>query len=146
MNSTTSQISCGISTTDPSACLGLEIRLDRQVIFDLEHVTNPIQFSYSLGDDEGEHCLEFVMKNKTTNDTTIDSAGNILKDARLIISDITFDEIELNQIFINHAVYTHDFNGSQPETQHKFYGEMGCNGSVSLEFSTPVYLWLLENM
>jgi hypothetical protein len=44
------------------------------------------------------------------------------------------------------AVYTHDFNGTQQEIQDEFYSEMGCNGTVSLKFSTPIYLWLLEHM
>jgi hypothetical protein len=44
------------------------------------------------------------------------------------------------------ATYTHNFNGAGAETQEKFYGEIGCNGIVSLKFSTPIYLWLLEHM
>jgi hypothetical protein len=28
----------------------------------------------------------------------------------------------------------------------KFYGSMGCNGTITFEFNTPFYLWLLENM
>jgi len=49
-------------------------------------------------------------------------------------------------VFIDHATYTHNFNGTQAETTDKFYGEMGCNGTVSLRFTTPIYLWLLETM
>jgi len=44
------------------------------------------------------------------------------------------------------AQYQHDFNGTGNPTIDKFYGEMGCNGTVSLKFTTPIYLWLLENM
>ena len=65
---------------------------------------------------------------------------------RLFQAALAFDEIELKQIFIDHAVYTHNFNGTQTEIQDKFYGEMGCNGTVSFKFTTPVYLWLLENL
>ena len=86
------------------------------------------------------------MKNKTTEHTKIDEQGNIVSDACLTITNLAFDEIELKQIVVDKAVYTHDFNGTQPETQEKFYGAMGCNGTVSLQFSTPMYLWLLENM
>ena len=49
-------------------------------------------------------------------------------------------------MFVEQAVYTHDFNGTSKATENKFYGELGCNGTVSLKFSTPMYLWLLEHM
>lgn len=145
MNNTV-QIACQIDTSDATACLGLEIRLDNTTIFNSEHIRESVKFVYDLADDDGEHVLEFVMKNKTDTHTKIDEQGNIIKDARLIISDLAFDEIALNQMFVNQAVYTHNFNGTQAQTQTKFYGEMGCNGTVSLEFTTPIYLWLLEHM
>lgn len=145
MNNTV-QISCQINTSDALANLGLEIRLDNVVVFNTEHIKESTKFVYALSDDDGDHLLEFVMKHKTDTHTKIDADGNIIEDARLIISDLAFDEIELNQIFVSQAVYTHDFNGTQAQTQTKFYGEMGCNGTVSLEFTTPIYLWLLEHM
>jgi len=146
MSEPTLQISCSIGTTDPLACLGIEIRLDGQAIFLTTHVIDTIDFTYDMSDTDGQHCLEFVMKNKTTEHTTIDAQGNIVKDACLTVSNLTFDKIELKQIFIDQATYTHTFNGTQPKTQDKFYGNMGCNGTVRLDFNTPVYLWLLENM
>ena len=146
MTQPTLQISCSINTTDPLAQLGLEIRLDNQVVFDLEHVTKLVEFKHSISDVDADRCLEFILKNKTTEHTKIDEQGNIISDACLTISNLEFDEIELKQIFVDKAIYTHDFNGTQPEIQDKFYGAMGCNGTVSLKFSTPIYLWLLENM
>jgi hypothetical protein len=44
------------------------------------------------------------------------------------------------------AMYTHNFNSTGPSTQDKFYGELGCNGTVTVKFNTPIYLWLLEHM
>jgi hypothetical protein len=63
----------------------------------------------------------------------------------MIITDLSFDEILLAQIFVDKATYTHNFNGTGEETQEKFYGELGCNGTISLKFTTPIYLWILEN-
>ena len=143
---TTYQLACTIGTTDPNAELGLEIWIDDQQLFSTEHVADTQQLTFDIEEDEAEHELRFVMKNKTFAHTTIDDQGNIISDARLTIADITFDEIKLGQIFVDLATYTHNFNGTQPETVGKFYGEMGCNGSVSLKFATPIYLWLLEHM
>jgi hypothetical protein len=138
--------SCKIGTTDPSAVLGMEIWIDDQKIFDTMHVDAEIECRANISDDDGEHQLRFVMKNKTIDHTQIDEAGQIVKDACLTIKQVTFDEIALGHMFIEQTTYTHDFNGTQPKVTNKFYGSMGCNGTVSLGFTTPIYLWLLEHM
>ena len=144
MNNTVT-ISCTIGTTDPSAELGLEIWLDDQQLFDTNNV-NDQQLEWQVIEDEADHKLRFVMKNKNIEHTKIDEYGKIIQDARITIQNLCFDEIELGQLFIDHAEYTHNFNGTKDIVTDKFYGEMGCNGTVSLKFTTPVYLWLLENM
>lgn len=144
--STTANISCSIGVTDPSANLGLEIWVDDQCLIDTPAITSAASMSFDLDDADGEHELRFILKNKTFDHTELDADGNIVRDARITISDIKFDQIELGQIVTRQAVYTHNFNGTQEETKEKFYGEMGCNGTVSIKFTTPIYLWLLENM
>lgn len=146
MDSTTTQISCKINTTDASARLGLEILLDGVTIFNCEHIQELINFTHDMVDTDDKHQIEFIMKNKTSADTRIDENGNIVKDSVLTLSEVKFDGIELNQIFIDQAVYKHNFNGTGPEILDKFYGQMGCNGTLALEFTTPIYIWLLENM
>lgn len=145
MNTTT--ISCSINTTNPSASLGVEVWIDDRQIYNNDHLTEKWTVSHNIPDDDDcDHVLKIVLKNKTSADTKIDADGNIIEDARIVISDLVFDEIDLGQIFYDHAVYTHDRNGSGETVSEKFYGEMGCNGTVSLPFNTPIYLWLLENM
>jgi len=140
------KLSCCIGTTDASAKLGMEIWLNDHKLFDCDHVTETCQIKHELSDVDGNHELRFVLKNKLPDHTQIDEHGNIVKDARLTVSDLQFEEIELNQVFIDHATYEHNYNNTGPHTAQKFYGEMGCNGIVTLKFSTPIYLWLLENM
>jgi hypothetical protein len=144
--SNTANISCSIGVSDPDAKLGLEIWVDDQCLLDSPAINSVTALSFDLPDDDAEHELRFVMKNKTFNHTELDADGNIVRDARITISNLKFDQIELGQIVTRQAVYTHNFNGTQEETKEKFYGEMGCNGTVALTFTTPVYLWLLENM
>ena len=143
----TYQISCTIGTTDPTAALGLEIWLDTTKLFDTNHVVyDALPLTFELDEDEGAHELRFVMTGKTQDHTKIDETGTIVKDASITVRDVAFEEIELKQLFVDQAVYRHDFNGTQPEIEDKFYGEMGCNGTVSLKFTTPIYLWILDNM
>jgi hypothetical protein len=143
---TNTVISCQIDTTDASAVLGLEVWVDDQKFFDTDHVQAAEKISIELVENESEHELRFVMKNKSSEHTKIDSNGNIIKDASLTITNLTFDEMPLGHMLVDHAAYTHDFNGTGAVTDSKFYSEMGCNGTVSLKFSTPIYLWLLEHM
>ena len=111
------------------------------------HINDPVDFEYQINDDnEAEHVLEFVMTSKTAEFTQIDELGNIVNDALLSVKTIEFDGIDIFQTFSDLSVYSHNFNGTQPETQEKFYGNIGCNGRVAFKFTTPFYLWLLENM
>jgi hypothetical protein len=142
----TTTISCTLNTTNPEAALGFEAWVDDQKLFDTNHVQAQHPVVIEIADDDAEHELRFVLKNKTSNHTRVDEAGNIVSDAMLIVTDLAFDEIQLGHMITKQTVYTHDFNGSGQSTQDKFYGEMGCNGTVSLKFSTPIYLWLLEHM
>lgn len=142
----TASFTCSISPTDSTVPLGLEIWFDQDLIFNTDHVDKNIDFEQIFSDDSGEHELRFILKNKLPEYTVVDEQGAIIKDACLTISDMAFEEITLGHTFIERAVYRHDFNGTQPEIEDKFFGVMGCNGTVSLQFTTPIYLWLLEHM
>jgi hypothetical protein len=138
--------SCVVDTSDPCCKLGIEIWLDNDKIFDLDHVVEPVKITHEFSDQENTHELRFVLKNKQQEHTKVDTDGNIISDARLSIQNVALEEIELGHTFISQATYSHDFNGTGPSTQEQFFGEMGCNGTVSFKFSTPTYHWLLENI
>ena len=142
----TTTISGFIDSSDKKIPLGTEVWIDNTCVINIEHVDRIVHFSHEISDDDSEHELRIVMKHKTPEHTKLDNAGEIVRDVMLIISDVKFDEIELGQVFLEKTTYVHDFNGSQSSVEDQFFGEMGCNGTVSLKFSTPTYLWLLENM
>ena len=87
-----------------------------------------------------------MFKNKTIDHTTVNESGEIISDALIEIDNILFDQVDIDQLFYEHCIYTHNYNGSGPDTKEKFYGNLGCNGTVEFRFSTPFYMWLLENM
>jgi hypothetical protein len=105
-----------------------------------------VHFAHELSDDDGKHELRIVLQGKLPEHTKIDEQGNIIGDATLQISNVTIDELDVEKLFQSHSTYTHNFNGTQSEIVDTFHGIAGCNGTISFEFSTPVYLWLLENM
>lgn len=137
---------CSIAPTAAAVPLGMEIWIDDQKLFDQAHVQESHRISTDLLDDDGEHELRFVLKNKLSEHTQVDADNTIVSDARISVSGIEFDGIALNQLVPALAEYQHNFNGNEELSVHKFYGELGCNGTVSLKFTTPIYLWLLEHM
>ena len=140
-------ITFNLATTDATAELGFEAWIDDRKFLDVDHVKETQSVTVELDDqDDTEHELRLVLKNKTGAHTQVDEHGNIVADARLLITDVAFDEIRLGHMFAEKAVYTHEFNGHGKYSKEKFYGEMGCNGTVILKFNTPMYLWLLEHM
>lgn len=141
-------ISFELDTTDAAVPLGFEAWIDQTKFFDSDHVQGLQTVTTQIDDnDDEQHQLRLIMKNKLPEYTQVDADGNIVGDARLIITDMSFDQIELGHMFSEHTQYQHDRNGTaQQVILEKFYGEMGCNGTVSLKFTTPVYLWLLEHM
>jgi hypothetical protein len=142
----TSIVSCVLDTTDPTAELGFEAWLNNHKFFDCDHVKNRQQIFVEFDDIPASHELKFVLKHKTLDHTKLDVHGNIVSDSLLTMANLEINGIKLDKIFTEHAIYTHNFNGTTVSTQQKFYGEMGCNGTVSFKFTTPFYLWVLEHM
>ena len=142
----TVKISFDIETSDAACPLGVQVWLDSAVLLSNSHVQEKISFAHDISDDDSEHQLRVVISGKTSDHTRVDEAGNIVKDATLQISNVVIDDLDVNQLFLEKCVYTHTFNGTQPEIEDTFHGIAGCNGTITFEFSTPIYLWLLENM
>ena len=140
------RFSCVVSSTDFSVPLGLEIWIDEHKFFDQDHIDRVYQVEHEISDDSGEHELIFVLKNKLPDHTQVDDEGTIITDATVTVNGIGFADIDCQYLTTKLAQYQHDFNGTGESTTQKFYGVMGCNGTVSLKFTTPIYIWLLENM
>jgi len=143
-----SKFSFQLTASDDSAELGFETWINDQLLFATDHVRGSTVVSGYLPDDAADsaHTLKLVLKGKTQQHTTVNAQGEIVADATIAISDLEFDGIALNYLVNKLCVYHHDFNGSGTAIQDEFHGVMGCNGTVELKFSTPVYIWLLENM
>ena len=135
-----------VNSTDYSVPLGMRISLDNNVIYENNHVSAPAEIQHQLLDNDSEHELTFEMFGKKPEHTKIDTAGDIVSDAVLSISEVEIDGIDIDYLFQQLTVYHHDFNGTQPPIEEKCYGTMGCNGTVQLKFTSPIYLWFLENM
>lgn len=137
------QISFGL--VNPGQGLTVTVILDGQTVYQsLEACETLVTIPFP--DDEGDHKLQIILSGKQGHHTTIAADGTIEKDLMVAISNICMNEIDIDYMVHFLAIYEHDFNGTQPLHTDKFYGNLGCNGTVTFAFTTPAYLWLLENM
>ena len=135
-----------VMSTDYSVPLGLKVILDNNIVYEKPHISTEEQIQLLMSDDDGEHELTFELFGKKPEHTKINETGDIVENAMLSILAVEVDDIDIDQLAQSHTVYYHDFNGTKPLVEDRFYGSMGCNGQVKLKFTTPFYLWLLENM
>lgn len=103
--------------------------------------TEIIEFSADIEDDQ-EHILEIRLENKTNRDTVTEN-GEIVKDTLLNIDSIAIDDIELGELKWSMSEFVAD-DPSRPTLLRCV--NLGWNGSYRLKFTSPFYLWLLENM
>jgi len=142
----TFDISFNLTSSDYDCGLGFEVFYNNKQILNIDHCRSSTMLAFTLSAEEGEQELKFIMKNKTMDHTTVDENNKIVNDACLNISNFTIDSAELGHTFLEQCKYHHDFNGTQDPVVDKFYGDMGCNGTLIFSFQSPVYLWLVMNM
>ena len=124
------------------------IWLDDHIIIQSEIpdiLSHPIAFERAIS--EGTHSLKIRLENKTTADTVIENS-NIIKDMLLNIDDITIDDIGLGNLLWS-AEYRLDdpqeYNG-KTITHLDSCVNLGWNGTYTLNFTSPFYIWLLEKL
>jgi hypothetical protein len=116
-----------------------KVYVDDDLIFDgLITETKTIKWAGELT--EIKHKLIVELHGKDKYQTVLEN-GKIVKDQILNIDSIAFDEIDI---------------GYMKHTLSKYYPSnleaidncvnLGWNGCWELEFTTPVYIWLLENI
>ena len=115
---------------------------------------NLIEFEAEL-EGEKESSLMIKRTNKGKNQTVVNEKGDILKDQLLHIKSIEIDEIDLGGL-----IYNGTYTPTYPEpwaTQQKEAGveleesfnnvtKMGHDGEWRFTFTSPFYVWLLENL
>ena len=134
--------SCAVTLNNNECPLGFECWIDQTQIFNSTQITDTVNINCDVTCNPGKHVLKFVIKNKQQHHTQIDLHGKIIKDSCLTISQVSIDNFEIDQKLYDNAIYEHNFNNTGPMVKEKFYQDVGCNGTVVLEFSTPIYEWL----
>lgn len=145
-----------------------EILVDGQSHFNgditgTEEKPDVIEFEHEL--EEGkEYDLIINRSGKTSlipgtkswqTQTVVNEKGDIVKDQVLNIKGIEIDEIEIGAL-VYEGVYTPHYPEPWVSQQHKLgvqlpesiknVTQIGHNGTWRFKFSSPFYMWLLENL
>ena len=119
-----------------------------------EEEPDVIEFEHEFTEGEG---YEMIIKRsgKGRNQTIVNEKGDIIKDQLLNIKDIEIDEINLGAL-VYEGVYTPNYpepwatqqreSGNKLEESFKQVTRIGHNGEWRFTFSSPFYMWLLENL
>ena len=113
-----------------------------------------IEFEAEFEEDK-EYDFTIVRGNKEKGQTVVNEKGDIIKDQLLHIKSIEIDEIQLGNL-IYQASYTPEYpepcatqqreSGKTLQESWKNVDNMGHNGEWKISFTSPFYMWLLENL
>lgn len=144
---TTVTFRCCIQGPGAETPLKLTIWCDGTAVAEFDPVQQH-EFSHSFYDsvDSQKHVIDFVLSNKLPEYTEIDDQGHIQRDCLVYINNKTFADVDVDYVVDTLTVYDHDFNGNGAAVSDTFCGIMGCNGRARFEFTTPIYLWMLEHL
>ena len=88
--------------------------------------------------------LQVRLENKADSDTVENEDKTaIIKDMMLHIRSIEIDEIDLGDLVWKNGLFTGD-DPARPVLDQCV--DLGWNGTWVLEFESPFYIWLLENI
>jgi hypothetical protein len=137
-----------ISANADCADIMLEVYINDTNIFQTTAQQKIQTVIYDISDEPGIQELKLVMNGKNSKHTKVDNEGKIISDIFFTIDRLEFEELDMKELFClgRRSRYRHSFNSTQPAFDDEFYGDIGCNGTVFMPFSTPIYLWLFENL
>ena len=142
------RIQCKVTPTYSKNPPNLKIYIGDQSVFN-GPVLSPMDINYKFQTElDTTHELRFKLYDKIAEDTLIDSDGNILEDTLVTIDDIKFEGVKLEHGFtsnLKNCYYEHDSNSHGELVRHLCLGTLGCNGDMVITFTSPIYIWLLEN-
>ena len=113
-------------------------------------------FEFDAELQEGDNSLEICLLNKTNQDTVKDQNGRIVKDYLLNIDSIEIDDLDIGMLKWSLSSYYPDYpvkyrqelvaEGKELSAEVKNCVNLGWNGTWKLPFTSPFYIWLLENI
>ena len=116
----------------------------------------PTLIEFEVEVEEDKKCDLIINRSgKGANQTVVNDKGDLLKDQLLHIKRIEIDEIDLGALVFT-GLYTPKYpepwatqqaeSGNELKESFTNVTRMGFNGEWKFTFTTPFYMWLLENL
>ena len=127
----------------------VKVYLDQELIDDLtlDQELNEINFTKVLSD--GDHSIQIEYYDKDNKQTVINELGEIVKDQLIDIKDIIIDGVQLGFLVWSKSYFEPNKNTKgyeDLESKMTNFATIGYNGTYTLPFQVPTYIWLLENL
>ena len=106
-----------------------------------------VEFDLEIEDDT-ENFLTIEYTNKNPKQDVVIENNEIIKDKRIEINSIKFDDIEVDCLsFTDPSVLQYkSIDPKGVEATGFDASKLTWNGKTTLRFTTPFYIWLLENL
>tara|TARA_B100000902_G_C26451514_1_gene500980 strand:- start:19 stop:501 length:483 start_codon:yes stop_codon:yes gene_type:complete len=136
-----------------------EILVDGKSYFDSDISSTedkPTLIEFEVEIEEDKKCDLIINRSgKSVNQTVVNDKGDLLKDQLLHIKRIEIDEIDLGALVFT-GLYTPKYpepwatqmaeSGKELRESFTNVTQMGHDGEWKFTFTTPFYMWLLENL
>jgi len=116
---------------------------------------NPTLIEFMQECEENKDYELIIKRSGKDLDQTVLENGKIVKDQLLHIKNIQIDEIDLGSLVYT-GVYTPEYpepwatqqakSGNKLQESFKNVTSIGHNGTWQFKFTSPFYMWLLENL
>jgi hypothetical protein len=108
------------------------------------------EFDAELENENNSFNIELL--NKLDSDTIKDESDNIVEDMLLCIKSLEIDEISIDHLLWSNSLYypiypeTYLDETQKAITEVRNCVDLGWNGVWKFPFTSPFYIWLLENI
>ena len=136
------EIEINLSSTwwnTPPRC---KVWIGNDVVLQSSEIRDPTKIVWKGNLTEGAQSIRIALFAKDgKSETILDETGKLIKDQLLHIDSISIDEINLDSMLHTYGKFLAE-DGRNIDS----IVNIGWNGTWSLDFQVPVYIWLLENM
>jgi hypothetical protein len=134
-----------LEATAVAADITVEILLNEILLYKSSLDQTQIVITHDFSDtiDIVDQKIQIRLAGKSNHHTKCDDNGDIISDVALLVKKFEIEHISVVDIFCSgKQCYQHNFNGTAEEFVDEFYGYIGCNGTVTFDFYSPIYLWI----
>lgn len=132
----------------PEKPLSFKITLDDENLYDINTTEPSYDIAFEVPEDNTEHSIKFILAEKVNSHTEM--VDNVMvNSAHVEINNISINGLDITEIILANddiIKYTHNSNGYGERVTVPLDFIMGHNGVAELKFSTPIHMWLLEQL